>query len=69
MSIDATDAQLDYLERLRVELATFSADGYREAGKIWDGASPLTIGEASEAIDEFLEALDSERAKRRISGG
>lgn len=69
MSIDATDAQLDYLERLRVELATFSADGYDEAGKIWDGRSPLMIDEASEAIDEFLQAIHREREKRRSSGG
>ena len=65
MSADATDPQLEYLEALRVQLATYSVEAYREANEIWDGADPLTVAEASEAIDAFLDAIDEAREKRR----
>ena len=62
MSRDATDPQLEYLENLHAQLATYSREAWNEADEIWDGGE-LTIDEASEAIDAFLEAIDAAREK------
>ena len=64
----ATESQMDYLEKLRPWLATYSPDAAREADDIWDGENyELDISEAAEAIDAFLDAIEDYKAGGRWS--